>query len=407
MPTFQYQAKDAVGALIAGEMMGATNEDVAMRLMSQGLIPISIELYQKSFSLQDIFDIILRKGHVSADDLILFFKQMGVLSKSGVPIIQSLQRLAETTTSDALREAIKRVVVDVTAGQTLTASFSSNKKAFPSIVTSIVDAGENSGRLDLAFDALSKYFALETETMRRIKAATRYPMIVMVSIVMAIVTINLMVIPAFSHMFQSFQTTLPLPTRMLMASSDFMRRYIGLIMAFLVAAVAAARSYIKTPKGAVAWGYLKLKVPIVGKIIQRIVLARFARTFAMVMQSGVPLIQGLKLSTNALQNGYMEAKIISMREQIERGESLSRCASNTGLFTPLVVQMLVVGEETGKVDEMLQHVAAFYEEEVDYDLSRLSTLLEPVILGVLGLMVGVLALGVFLPMWNMSSFAKH
>ncbi|MFI4956257.1 MAG: type II secretion system F family protein [Gammaproteobacteria bacterium] len=407
MATYQYQAKNRQGELQKGEMIAASNEEVAMHLMSLNLIPISVELDEKAQNLQGILDSFFKKDRIKKEDMVIFFRQMAVLTKSGVPILNGLQRLEETTSSAPLGKAIHRAIADITGGQTLTTAFSNSAEAFPPIVVSIIDAGENSGRLDLAFAELSQFFEMESKTMNRAKNVSRYPMIVFVSIVVAIITINFMVIPAFTSIFASFHTELPLPTRILIGISEFMRHYALLLLAASGAGFFWLRSFLRTSHGAIVSSHIFIRLPIIGKIIERIVLARFARTFAMVMASGVPLVKGITLSANALDNSYMESKIGSMREHVERGESLSRSAAQTGLFTPLVIQMVIVGEETGQVDAMLRHVAAFYEEEVEYDLGRLSTLLEPLILGILGVMVGILALGVFLPMWDMVNFVKH
>jgi MSHA biogenesis protein MshG len=407
MPTFQYQAKNQQGEIQNGEMVALSNEEVAMHLLGLDLIPISIVLYEKAQDAQSFIDAFMKKDRIKKEDMVLFFRQMTVLTKAGVPILNALQRLEETTTSENLSKAIHRVIVDIAGGQTLTTAFANSTDAFPPIVVSIIDAGENSGRLDLAFGELSQFYEMENRTMNKAKNVSRYPMIVFVSIIGAIVTINFMVIPAFSSIFANFHQTLPLPTRMLIGLSDFMREYVVLLVAAVGVSIWALRSFLHTPHGAIVASRLFIRLPIIGTIIERIVLARFARTFAMVMASGVPLVKGITLSANALNNPYMESKIGSMREHVERGESLSASAAQTGLFTPLIIQMLVVGEDTGQVDSMLKHVAAFYEEEVEYDLGRLSTLLEPLILGVLGLMVGILALGIFLPMWDMVNFVKH
>jgi len=407
MPTFQYQAKNQQGEIQKGEMVAMTNEEVAMHLLGLDLIPITIELYNKTQDVQSLLDSFLRKDRIKKEDMVLFFRQMAVLTKAGVPILNALQRLEETTTSENLSKAIHRVIADIGGGQTLTTAFGNSADAFPPIVVSIIDAGENSGRLDLAFGELSQFYEMENRTMNKAKNVSRYPMIVLVSIVAAIVTINYMVIPAFASIFDKFHEALPWPTRMLIGLSDFMRHYVLLIMVVVGGAIMSLRSFLRTPHGAIVASRLFIRLPIVGTIIERIVLARFARTFAMVMASGVPLVKGITLSANALNNPYMESKIGSMREHVERGETLSSSAAQTGLFTPLIIQMLIVGEDTGQVDSMLKHVAAFYEEEVEYDLGRLSTLLEPLILGVLGVMVGILALGIFLPMWDMVNFVKH
>jgi MSHA biogenesis protein MshG len=407
MPNYYYQAKDYSGNPSDGVLEANDEAHVAKQLAAKNLVPISIALETSEVSMTAFLDKLLLRGRVNIDAMVMFCRQMSVLIRAGVPLISALQRIQETTESEPLAEALQGVIEKITGGQSLTVALQQYPRAFPAVVSSIVDAGENSGRLDLAFVQLADYFQLESVTKKRIKAATRYPKIVIAAIVVAISVINFMVIPAFAKMFASFNVELPLPTRILMASSNFFLAYGTYIFMGLVICFFILRLYLQTPAGILIADQIKTKLPIVGELLQRIILGRFCRTFAMILKSGVPLVQGITLSANAMGNVYMANKVLSMRDNISRGETMSRAAYETQLFTPLVLQMLLVGEDTGQIDEMLLHVAEFYEEEVDYDLGQLSTLLEPIILVILGVMVLILALGIFLPMWNMSQFVKH
>lgn len=406
MAVFLFEAKDPAGVLQRGQVNASSKENAAADLLAKKWIPILIEeVAEKNTS--SLLELISGKGKVNLEDMVLFCRQMSVLVKSGVPLINSLQRLSETTTSVNLAQALQKVIADISGGQTLTAALSNYPKTFPSVMISVVDAGENSGRLDLSFTELSKHFMLEMTTKQRIKSATRYPMIVLVAIFIAIFVINFMVIPPFEKLFAQFNQELPLATRMLIASSRFMTKYWYALLAILLMIAFFIHSWLQTKEGRLKWDQIKVRIPIVGPIMNRIILARFAQTFSMVMQAGVPIVKGLALSANALDNAYMTQQVLKMRDGVERGEMLSKTAAQTGLFTPLVIQMLIVGEETGQVDAMLAQVAEFYEQEVDYDLSRLSSLLEPVILVILGIMIGILALAIFVPMWDMSNFAHQ
>lgn len=407
MATYYYEAKDYSGTPSDGVIEADNESQVASQLAAKNLIPIIIELEKKEFDLTVILDKLLLRGRVNIDAMVMFCRQMSVLIRAGVPLIAALQRIQETTESEPLAEALQGVIEKITGGQSMTLALKHYPRAFPPVVSSIIDAGENSGRLDLAFLQLAEYFQLESVTKKRIKAATRYPKIVVSAIVVAISVINFMVIPAFAQMFAQFKVELPLPTRMLMASSNFFLSYGYVLFILLIVLFFVLRLYLQTPSGILLWDKWKLNLPVIGPLLKRIILGRFCRTFAMILKAGVPLVQGITLSANAMGNEYMAQKVVSMRDSISRGETMSRSAAETELFTPLVLQMLLVGEDTGQIDDMLLHVAEFYEEEVDYDLSQLSTLLEPIILVILGVMVLILALGVFLPMWNMSQFIKH
>ena len=401
MPNFRYQGRDSSGKLVNGELTAAAASIVADQLLQKGIIPLAIQEVktQEPFGqrLQKIFE---RK--VPVEELILFCRQMYALIRAGVPLIGALSRIAETTHSAVLATALKKVVESINEGQTLTAALQPHARVFSNVFISIIDAGENSGQLEQSFMQLSSYLDLEARTMKRLKSASRYPMIVIVTIAIAIIVINVVVVPAFGSMFAQLKAQLPLPTRILMATSDYIRAngvYILIaLVAFVVGVIALLRN---SAQARLYWDYSKLRIPVIGGIVKKIVLGRFARSFTMVIRTGVPIIQGINLVSNTVGNVYIGDRIKLMRIGIEKGDSLTKTAIEAKLFSPLVLQMLSVGEEAGSIDTMLEHVAEFYEREVDYDLSRLNDLIEPFILSLLGAMVLVLALAVYLPMWDM------
>lgn len=406
MPNFQYQAKDYSGSPSQG-VIEAENLDAAVGLLAgQGLIPLNIQENKLSIDLDKEFIRLTGQDRVKNEAMVVFCRQMGVLLFSGVPINAALQRIQETTDSKPLAAALKELIHRVNSGMTLTASMRKSPRVFSPIMISIMEAAETSGHLDKAFSQLSHYFQLESRTQKQIKTATRYPKIVMVALFGALILVNVMVIPAVSKIFANFNAQLPLPTRMLLGMSKIFQAYAPLIAILTVVSIFLIRRYISTPQGKIRWDHAKLKLPVLGDILHRIYLARFSRSLGMIIDSGVPFVEALTLAAHAMGNAYMYEKMVGMKEGITHGESLSRAAATTGLFTPLVLQMLRVAEETGRMDEMLIHVADFYEEELEYDLSRIGALLEPIILLILGVMVTILALGVFLPMWGMTQFAK-
>jgi MSHA biogenesis protein MshG len=261
--------------------------------------------------------------------------------------------------------------------------------------------------LDLAFQQLSSYLELEKDTRRRITAAVRYPMFVLIAISIAIVILNIFVIPVFADMFAKFGADLPWATKILIVTSRFFVEQWHFILIFTIVVIFGIRHYVRTPVGELQWDRMRLRLPLVGSILERATLARFGRSFALMLSSGVPLIQALELSSQAVGNTYMGMMIRNMRESIQRGESLLRSASSSNMFTPLVLQMIQVGEETGQVDEMLNEVAAFYEQEVDYDLKNLSSYIEPILIAFIAGLVMILALGIFLPMWDMMNVMQR
>ena len=291
-------------------------------------------------------------------------------------------------------------------GRTLSSALNKHNHVFGRLFVSIVHVGENTGKLDVAFLQLSFYLERDQETRKQIKAATRYPMFVMIAIVIALVVMNIVVIPIFAGMFESFGAELPLMTRILLSTSEFfITKWLYLLVGIMFLIIAISK-YLGTKNGRYKWDRAKLKLPVVGSIFERTLLGRFARSFSMMLVSGVPLTSALNLVADAVNNAFMADRILNMRRNIERGESLSRVASSSKMFTPLVLQMINVGDETGRVDELLAEVADFYEREVDYDLKSLTSKIEPILISVVAGMVLILALGIFTPMWDMMGAIK-
>ena len=405
MPQFAYKGRTARGDAVSGNLEAASQDAVANQLMNSGVTPIEISETRIE---ADIFAD-LRKhfgGRVHISDLVLFCRQMYTLMKSGVPIIRSINSLADSTRNQGLSDALRDVVTNLESGRDLSTSMARHPKVFSTLIISIVQVGESSGQLDLAFLQLSNYLELEKDTRERIKAAIRYPAMVMFAIGVAIAVINIFVIPAFAGVYKGFGAELPWATQVLIATSNFSVAYWPYMLAALIFAFAGANAYVKTENGRYRWDKLKLRIPIVGGIISRALLGRFARSFAMAMRSGVPLIQTLTVVARAVDNEYVSERILQMRNGVERGDTLTRTAAATGMFSTLVLQMLAIGEETGAVDELLQEVAEYYEREVDYDLKNLSSAIEPLLIGAIGIMVFILALGVFLPMWDLAGAAR-
>ena len=407
MATFRYSGRNAEGAKVAGIGDGNSAEAVASELRGTSITPLPLEAQNAVDA--DVFSSIgefLRRKHVDLDELIIFCRQMYSLAKAGVPIIRAIAGLGESNRNLYLREVLQKVRSDLEGGVSMAVALNAHPKVFGTLFVSMISVGENTGQLDQAFRQLASYLELERETRKRIKQATRYPLFVLSAMAVALTVINLFVIPAFSKVFAQFQAQLPLPTRILIATSQFFQDYWWLLALLLGGSLYAFFKWIETEAGALKWDQLKLRLPIVGGIFERIALARFTRTFAMMYKAGVPLLQTLSINSASVGNKYIGQAILGMRESVERGEALTRSASASGLFTPLVLQMMAVGEETGALDDLFVEVADFYEQEVDYDLKQLADAIEPILIVAMGVMVLILALGVFLPMWELASAAK-
>lgn len=406
MPSYKYKARSARGELVQGTIESGSADTVASQLLNSGITPIDIVESKQPAGSIDIGKWLAGARPPGLPDLILFSRQMYTLMKAGVPMVRSITGLIQSTRNLRLVNALRDVLANIESGQDLGTSLGRHPDIFTTLFVSMVRVGENTGRLDESFLQISLYMERERETRERIKAALRYPMFVIIAIAIAITIINLFVIPAFAKLFAASNVALPWQTRFLMSTSHFFVTWWPVLLGALIGSIIGFIQYTRTESGLYKWDKFKLKLPIVGNIIKRATLARFARAISMALGSGVPLIQTLTVVSRAVDNEYIGENILGMRNGIERGDSITRTASVTGMFTPLVLQMMAVGEETGSVDDMMLEVAEYYEREVDYDIKNLSSAIEPVLIIAIGIMVLILALGVFLPMWDLARVVR-
>lgn len=405
MAAFHYQGRNLDGSKVSGNVEASSAELAAEALMAKGVIPTDLREGKKSAGLNLDLKALFTPA-VPLDVLVIFCRQMYSLTKAGVPLLRSMKGLTQNCSNKQLKEALEDVTVELTNGRSLSASMQLHPEVFSPLFVSMLSVGENTGRLDDALLQLANYYEQELETRKRIKTAMRYPTFVISFIVLAMFILNVKVIPQFSSMFSRFGVDLPLPTRILIATSDFFVNYWALMLAAIFGGLFVFRTWLQTAEGREKWDKIRLRMPVVGGIVNRAQLARFSRTFALMLKAGVPLNQSLSLSAEALDNKFLEARLLEMKASIEAGSSISNTAIATGIFTPLVIQMLSVGEETGRIDELLIEVADFYDREVDYDLKTLTARIEPFLLVVVAGMVLILALGIFLPMWGMLDAIK-
>ncbi|MCC2617640.1 type II secretion system F family protein [Aestuariibacter halophilus] len=400
MAMYKYSARDANGNLTTGAIEAADADAVAKVLLNRSITPLTIELRSEDEQAQQS-GIHWWTPRVSLDDLVIFARQMYSLTKSGIPILRAVNGLAHSSSAKRMRLALEDVADQLERGRGFSSALHQHPEVFSPLFVSVVHVGENTGKLDEAFLQLARYLEREQETRKQIKAATRYPIFVIVAIAIAMVILNLKVIPVFAGMFNKFNAELPAMTQFLLGMSAFFVNYWPYMLATLLFGIWSGRRYLASAQGRYRWDRRKLMLPAVGSIFERTLLGRFARSFSMMITAGIPLTTALNLVADAVDNHYMADRIIGMRRNIEKGESLSRVASASGLFTPLVLQMINVGEETGRVDELLTEVADYYEREVDYDLKSLTARIEPLLIVIVAGMVLVLALGIFTPMWDM------
>lgn len=398
---FQYKGRNSQGQLVTGELDAGSLELAAGQLLNLGVTPIDLkEVGEGGSSLQALLDQ-LGQRKVSTTDLIMFCRQMYTITKAGIPLIRGVRGLAASIHHPLISKTLVDVSARLESGMGLSVALQQHPEVFNTLFVSIIHVGENSGRLDEAFLQLSQYLERDLETNKSIKAALRYPSFVIAALAVAIAVVNIKVIPAFARMFEKFGAELPLPTRVLIGISNFFVDYWPYLVVAMVCILLGWREYLKTDQGQRFWGQYKLRLPIIGDIIERGSMARYSRSFALMLRSGVPLPTALELCSRVIDNFYLSEKIKEIRNGVERGDSLLRTHSASNMFTPLVLQMIAVGEESGQVDELLSEVAAFYEREVDYDVESLSAKIEPILIVVMAAFVLILALGIFLPMWDM------
>lgn len=406
MASFAYKGRESSGSLVDGTIDANDAMTAAKMLMTRDIVPVDIiALKSKANQKETSSDLGFFDPKVSIDDLVNFARQMYSLAKAGIPVIRAVAGLSNTN-SKRMALALADVIEQLERGRNLSSALARHPEIFNQLFVSVVHVGENTGQLDAAFKQLAEYLQREQETRKQIKAATRYPIFVVFALVAALIVMNIFVIPVFAGMFAKFDAELPAMTLFLIGMSDFFVTKWWLLVTIIMVCFFITRRYLYTKQGRYKWDKLQLDIPLVGSIIERSLLGRFARSFAMMLKAGVPLTTALSLVADAVSNSYMSKAIMDMRQRIEKGEGLSRVALASGLFTPLVLQMINVGEETGQVDELLQEVAEFYEREVEYDLKNLTSKIEPILIAIVAAMVLVLALGIFTPMWDMMSVVQ-
>lgn len=404
MPFFAYKGRNGRGESVQGVLEGADSGAIAGHLFSLGITPLEIKASTPPKS-GDGLKFGFGKPKVTHTEVLLFSRQMYTLLKAGVPIMGALKGLEESTTNPRFAEVVRDLRESLDTGRELSVSLARHPEVFSQFYTAMVSVGEQTGRLEEVFLRLFNHLEFEKFMREQVKSAIRYPAFVVVTMGIAIVIINMFVIPAFAKVYAGFKAELPLMTKVLIGFSNFMVEYWPFLLAGFVAAVFGARAWVNTAAGRMVWDRVKLRIPIAGPIIQKATLARFARSFSLAFRSGVPVTTGLGMVANTVENVYISERIVRMREGVERGESVLRTAREAGVFTPVVLQMIAVGEESGALDDLTGEIADLYQREVEYELKHLSSQIEPILIVMLGILVLIFALGVFLPIWDLGAAA--
>jgi len=408
MSNFAFKGRNGRGELVEGIVDAATSDAVAAQLMAGGVVPVSIEPTNDAVSVADgsgWLQALLAKP-VTQEDALVLTRQFYTLQKAGVPILRSLAGLEASTAHPGIVALLQDVRASLDQGRELATAFARHPTVFSPFYVAMTRVGELTGRLTEVFQRLAAHLEFELDIRARIKQALRYPVMVIVAMAIALVVINLFVLPKFADVFAHFKAELPLMTRILLGFSRWTVTWWPMVVAAAVGLALAWRNWVATASGRYTWDRFKLRLPIAGDIVLKATLARFARSFALASSSGVPISQAMTVVAQTVDNAYIGARIEQMRDGVERGESISRCATATGVFTPIVLQMIAVGEETGELDTLMTEIAQMYERETDYAIKGLSAAIEPILLVIIGALVLVLALGVFLPLWNLGQAAQ-
>ena len=404
---FAFKGRNGRGELVEGIVDAASSDAVAAQLMAGGVVPVSIEATTETTARAggESWWQALSARPVTQEDTLVLTRQLYTLHKAGVPILRALAGLEASTAHPGIVKLVQDVRASLDQGRELATAFARHPKVFSSFYVAMTRVGELTGRLTEVFLRLAEHLEFELDIRARIRQALRYPALVVIAMGIALAVINLLVLPRFAEVFAHFKSDLPLMTRVLLGFSAWTVKWWPLVLAGGIGSVLAWRNGIATAAGRYRWDRFKLRLPIAGPIVLKATLARFARSFALASSSGVPISQAMTVVAQTVDNAYIGARIEQMRDGVERGESISRCATASGVFTPIVLQMIAVGEETGELDTLMTEIAQMYERETDYAIKGLSAAIEPILLAIIGGLVLVLALGVFLPLWNLGQAA--
>jgi type II secretory pathway component PulF len=405
MPAFEYKAVTNTGGIVVETVESANEQSLMRELFLKGFRPVSIKMKKAVKAETAGGGMALFAKKINTEEIVLFTRQLVTLLRAGVPMLTALEALTDQT-SKQLGEVVNKIYVDVMSGNSLSQALDKHPKVFNKLFVNSVHAGEMSGSLDDVLERMVTVLKHDEETKKKVKAALRYPIIVISAMIAAFGVIMTLVVPKFAAMFGSMNMELPLPTKILMGASGVFQHY-GLIIGVVVGAILLGfRWYTHTPAGLMWWDETKTKLPLVGPLISKSAMARFTKMFETLNKSGLPILQTLNTVSMAVGNKAIEKTIQQVAAGVERGEGIAGSMKKFELFPPMVVRMIAIGEQSGSLDEMLGSVAEHYDVEVEYAIKGLTSMIEPIITVFLGGAVVIMAFGIFLPMWNMTEMVK-
>lgn len=401
MPQFIYRGRDRGGHLRVGQRFAFSADNLGIELIKEGISPIQIKLSHSERSYLDKFHDWAQGETLHLQELAIFSRQMELLHKAGVPMVTALKQLAAHTRSYRLAHALHGVIEHLEKGQSLSSAMYYYPEAFSPLIINVIQIGENTGHLSEAFAHLHSYLEFEASSTKQIKSAFRYPIFVSVSIIFAIIILNIFVIPTFAKFYVGLTVSLPWQTRLLIGISNSVVDYGMYLLVVVVASSIMIYRYVRTPQGRYRWNHYALHIPFIGNLLKRIILIRFAQSLSIILTSGISVTQGLTLVKNIINNTYIGEQISRMQEGIERGVPFTQALTKIELFTPLEIQILGVGEKNGELSPALNYISNFHGQEIEFDLKRMNDWIGPIMITAISILILIIALGVYLPIWNM------
>jgi type IV pilus assembly protein PilC len=392
--TYQYKVRDRAGKIVTGTIVADNEALVLQRLREQGLTPLEVGKESRGLNIE------LTQKKVKLKELAVFSRQFATMVNSGLPILRALAILADQASNPTLKKTLTAVRTDVEQGSSLSQSMGKHPKVFSELYVSMVRSGETGGTLDATLIRLAETLENEVRLRGKVKSAMTYPIAVVGLVVLIMTAMLLFVVPQFESIYADLGGNLPLPTRMLLALSAAFRTFWWLVVLGAIGFRFAFRRYKRTPAGRLTLDGLKLRLPVFGALFHKTALARFASTLAMLLRSGVPILQALDIVMDTVNNRVISKAIEDVQGAVREGEAMARPLTHHKVFPPMVVQMIAVGEETGQVDTMLEKVAAFYNQEVEAAVDALTSLIEPLLIAIIGGCVGAAVIALYMPMFN-------
>jgi len=402
MPVFEYKAYNEAGSEVTDTLEAANTTEVAERLEKLGYLLVNI----KSKSKGSEITLFSGRKKLKESDIIMFTRQLVTLLKAGVPLLACLEALIHQTDNESLKEIVQQIYVDIESGMSLSDALRKHPKEFSELYVNSIQAGEAGGALDEVLERLSQLMEHDQQTKARVKSAMRYPIIVVVSLVVAFITLMLLVVPNFIDLFTKMNVELPLPTRLLIGFHSILVNYWYILIAALAALAVAFQKYKKTEQGAYNWDNFLINAPVIGDLNLKTAMSRFTRMFETLNSSGLPILQTLDIASKTVGNHVISREIDKAAEGVLQGEGIAGPLGRGKIVPPMVVRMISIGEQSGSLDDMLLNVSEHYDSEVEYAVKNLTSMIEPILTVGVGVIVLFLALAIFLPMWDLTKLAK-